>query len=154
VDELSLARAVHVLAVVVWIGGVYLVTMVILPAVRNMANPAEMSARFKEIECRFGGHARVATFLAGASGFYMLYLLDGWDRYESMEFWWIHAMTLIWLQFTLALFILEPFLLRRRLERRAQEAPDQTFARIARFHYILLAASLITIFGAVVGTHG
>ncbi len=153
-DELSLARAVHVLAVVAWIGGVYLVTMVILPAVRNMANPAEMSARFKEIEGRFGGHARVATILAGASGFYMLYLLDGWDRYQSLEFWWVHAMTLIWLLFTLALFVLEPFLLRRRLERRALEAPDQTFARIAHFHYILLAASLITIFGAVIGTHG
>ncbi|HIJ46077.1 MAG TPA: hypothetical protein HPP50_07985, partial [Rhodospirillaceae bacterium] len=57
VDELSLARALHVLAVVVWIGGVYLVTMVILPAVRGMANPAEMSERFKEIEGRFGRHA-------------------------------------------------------------------------------------------------
>ena len=153
-DEPSLARAVRVLAVVAWIGGVYLVTMVILPAVRGMANPAEMSERFKEIEGRFGRHAKFATLLAGASGFYMLHLLDGWGRYASLEFWWVHAMTLIWLLFTLALFVLEPFFLRSRLKRRALEAPDQTFARIARFHYILLAASLITIFGAVIGAHG
>jgi hypothetical protein len=84
----------------------------------------------------------------------MLHLLDGWGRYASLEFWWVHAMTLIWLLFTLALFVLEPFVLRSRLKPRASEAPDQTLARIARFHYILLAASLLTIFGAVIGAHG
>ena len=36
-DELTLARAIHVIAVVAWIGGVYLVTMVILPAGREGA---------------------------------------------------------------------------------------------------------------------
>ena len=122
-DELTLARAVHVLAVVGWIGGVYLVTLVVLPAVRGLASPAERVTRFEDIETRFGGHAKFLTLLAGASGFYILYLLDGWDRYASLEFWWIHAMTLIWLLFTLVLFVLEPWFLHAWFKRRAAAAP-------------------------------
>jgi hypothetical protein len=34
VDDLAVARALHVLAVVIWIGGVATVTMVVLPSVR------------------------------------------------------------------------------------------------------------------------
>jgi uncharacterized membrane protein len=41
---LTLARAIHVVFVVAWIGGVYLVTMMILPAVRGLA---ELEGRIK-----------------------------------------------------------------------------------------------------------
>jgi uncharacterized membrane protein len=34
-NDLAIARAIHVLAVVVWIGGVAMVTTVILPIVRR-----------------------------------------------------------------------------------------------------------------------
>jgi uncharacterized membrane protein len=36
-NDLAIARAIHVLAVVVWIGGVTMVTTVILPVVRRRA---------------------------------------------------------------------------------------------------------------------
>ncbi len=60
-DELTLARAVHVVAVVAWIGGVYLVTMVVLPAVRGFDQPEDRIKTFEDIESRFGWHARVMT---------------------------------------------------------------------------------------------
>ena len=34
-DDVVIARALHVLAVVIWIGGVAMLTMVVLPAVRR-----------------------------------------------------------------------------------------------------------------------
>ena len=34
-DDVATARALHVLAVVIWIGGVAMVTTVVLPAVRH-----------------------------------------------------------------------------------------------------------------------
>lgn len=34
-DDVAIARALHVLGVVIWIGGVAMVTMVLLPAVRR-----------------------------------------------------------------------------------------------------------------------
>ncbi len=150
-DELTMARALHVLAVVGWIGGVYLVTLVVLPAIRGEAGQVE---RFEEIESHFGLHAKILTLLAGASGFYMLYLLDAWGRYASLEFWWVHAMTLIWALFSLVLFVLEPWFLHAWFKQCTERDPDETFAWVTRFHQILLAASLITIAGAVIGVHG
>jgi uncharacterized membrane protein len=50
VDELTLARAIHVVSVVAWIGGVYLVTMVILPAVRGLAKPEDRIKYFEDLE--------------------------------------------------------------------------------------------------------
>ncbi|HKW54806.1 MAG TPA: hypothetical protein VJO12_14030 [Stellaceae bacterium] len=39
-------------------------------------------------------------------------------------------------------------------ERRAEVAAEANFARLARLHWVLLAASLVTVFGAVAGSHG
>jgi uncharacterized membrane protein len=47
---LTLARAIHVVFVVAWIGGIYLVTMVILPAVRGLAEPEDRIKYFQDIE--------------------------------------------------------------------------------------------------------
>jgi uncharacterized membrane protein len=153
-DDLAIARALHVISVVAWIGGVYLVTYVVLPSVRSMDEALDQIRSFDEIESRFGLHAKALTLIAGTSGFYMLYKMDAWDRYANLEFWWLHAMTAIWGLFTLVLFVLEPLFLHAWFDKRAQEAPAETFAMVARFHQILLIASLITVFGAVAGVHG
>jgi uncharacterized membrane protein len=153
-DDMAIARAFHVVSVIAWIGGVYLVTCVVLPAVRNMDEALDQIRSFDDIESRFGVHAKVMVTIAGASGFYMLYKLDAWDRYASLDFWWLHAMTVIWVLFTLVLFVLEPLFLHAWFDKRAQEAPTETFAMVARFHQIILVLSLITAFGAVVGVHG
>jgi hypothetical protein len=42
----------------------------------------------------------------------------------------------------------------RWLQVRAQRAPDSTFMLLQRLHWVLLMLSLITIFGAVAGSHG
>lgn len=80
-EGLVLARAIHVLAVVLWIGGVGFVTLVLLPGVQRFEEPARRIAVFEALEQRFARQARVTTLLTGASGFAMLWLLDGWDRY-------------------------------------------------------------------------
>jgi uncharacterized membrane protein len=108
-DDTTIARTVHVVAVVLWIGGVGFVTTVLLPAVRRMKSPAERVAFFDNIERRFAWQARVTTLLAGLSGLYMLIRLDAWDRFLSARMWWMHAMVMVWLFFTLMLFVAEPF---------------------------------------------
>jgi len=64
------------------------------------------------------------------------------------------AMVAVWLVFTLMLFVAEPFFLHRRLLGRASAEPEPTFRRVAWLHRILLALSLITLLGAVLGSHG
>ena len=151
---MALARALHVLAVVVWVGGVAMVTSVVLPAARRMAKPEDRIAFFEMVERRFAFEARIATVLAGATGFYMAYRLDLWERFFDPGFWWMHAMVAVWAIFTLVLFVLEPLFLHRWFLQRAKRDPDGTFRLVERLHWLLLTLSLITVFGAVAGAHG
>jgi len=84
----------------------------------------------------------------------MIVRLDLWDRFLSIAFWGMHAMVGVWLLFTLMLFAAEPLFLHRRLLARAKVDPEPTFRIVERLHWVLLALSLITIFGAVLGSHG
>ena len=150
-DDLVFARAIHVVAIVAWIGGVALETMVILPIA---ASPETPPGLFERTERLFAPIARIAVLLAGASGFYMVHALDAWGRYSDAGFWWMHAMTAIWVLFTLVLFVLEPWFLHAWFQRRMSEAPVATMTLIQRLHWVLLSVSTITVFGAVVGSHG
>lgn len=153
-EYLTLARVIHVLAVVLWIGGVAMVTTVIIPAVKRMNSPRERMETFEKIEGRFSLQAKITTILTALSGFFMLYSLNAWDRFMYAEFWWIHAMVLVWSIFTVVLFILEPFVLHKLFKKYAVKNPEKTFNFIHRAHWILLILSLITIIGAVAGSHG
>lgn len=153
-DELAIARALHVLAVVLWIGGVAFVTLVFLPAVRRFKTPAERVAFFDAIERRFAWQARVTTLLAGLTGLYMTARLDLWERFGIAAYWWMSAMVAVWLVFSIMLFIVEPLALHRKLLDYAKADPEAAYRSLERMHRILLIAALITIFGAVAGSHG
>lgn len=153
-DDLALARALHVATVVLWIGGVGMVTTVLLPAIRRTYPAWERIGVFHRLERRFSRQARVTTLLAGASGFFMAWRLDAWDRFRSAEFWWMHAMVLTWLVFTALLFVAEPLFLDRLLARRAAAAPDSAYRTLERLHRVLLGLGLLTVAGAVAGSHG
>ena len=153
-DETAIARALHVLAVVLWIGGVAFVTTVLLPAVRRLKMPDERLAFFDAIERRFAWQARITTVLTGLTGLDMLVRLDLWDRFLAPSYWWMHAMVLVWLLFTVMLFVAEPLFLHRWLHAKAEADPDATFRLVENLHRILLALSLITVLGAVAGSHG
>jgi hypothetical protein len=60
----------------------------------------------------------------------------------------------VWLLFSLILFIAEPVLLRRWFLARAKAAPHSTFRLIQWLHWVLLSLSILTILGAVAGSHG
>ena len=154
VDDVTLARAVHVFGVVLWIGGVAFVTTVLLPAVKRLKEPGERVAFFERIERAFAWQARGTTVLVGLSGLYMVHAWDLWDRFTEPAYWWMHAMVAVWAVFTIMLFVAEPLFLHRWFQRRAESRPEQTFALIQRLHWLLLAISLVTVVGAVLGSHG
>jgi len=153
-EHLTLARVLHLLAVVLWIGGVAMVTTVIIPAIKRMKSKEEQIETFEKIEGKFALQAKITTLITGLSGFYMLYRLDAWDRYFDYKFWWIHAMTLVWIVFTMVLYVLEPLILKKLFKKYALQNPEKTFSFIQRAHWVLLILSLITTAGAVAGSHG
>jgi uncharacterized membrane protein len=153
-DDVTIARALHVLSVVLWIGGVAFVTTVLLPAVRRLRAPYERLALFDAIERRFAWQAQISTALAGLTGLYILCRLDLWNRFRLGTYWWMHAMVVVWLLFTVMLFVAEPLILHRWLLARAKVEPEATFRLVEWSHRILLILSLITVAGAVAGSHG
>lgn len=149
-----LARVLHVLAVVLWIGGVAFVTTVLISAIKQLPDGEKRYQLFESLEGRFAFQAKITTLITGVSGFYMVGYLNAWERYLHLEFWWMHLMTLIWLIFTLVLFVLEPLFLHRWFETQAKLNSDKTFRKIHRMHIILLSLSLVTVLGTVAGAHG
>ena len=154
IDWGSLARAIHIVAVVGWIGGVSLVTTVLLPALKRKP-PGAWLHDFDEIESRFAAQARIAVLLVLLSGLYMLYTYDLWDRFAEARYWWMHLMVGIWLIFAGMLFVIEPLTMRHKSRgQRRDWLARASLSRLLWMHRLLLALSLIAIFAAVGGSHG
>jgi uncharacterized membrane protein len=153
-DDVTVARALHVLSIVLWIGGVGFVTTVLLPSVRRLKAPHERIGLFDVVERRFAWQARIWTVLAGLTGLYMLARLDLWDRFRYAAYWWMHAMIVVWLLFTVVLFVAEPLFLHRWLLARAKAKPQATFRLLEWLHWVSLILGLVTVAGAVAGAHG
>jgi len=153
-NDVIAARTLHILAVVIWIGGVSMATTVVLPAVRRGDLGQNRLLVFQAIERRFVWQARTAVIVVGLTGFYMTWRLDLWERFRTGTFWWMHAMVSVWLLFAFVLFVAEPFILHRRLPQWATVRPDVAFAWLYRAHCVLLALSVVTILAAVLGSQG
>ena len=150
-DDFTIARVIHVAAVLLWIGGVAFVTSVLMPALMRETPPNERLSVFHRFEGRFAAQARIWVGLAGLSGFWMIWRANLWDRFLDPRFWWMHAMLIVWLGFSLMLYVVEPFFLHHKM----QDAVSlDLFPRMLTMHRIALAVSLITLFGAVAGSHG
>jgi len=148
------ARALHVIGVVLWIGGVAFVSTVLIPSLKNINDSTNKLELFEQLEGKFSFQAKLATLLTGISGFYMVEVMNAWDRYQQLQFWWMHLMTLIWIVFTLVLFVLEPLFLHQWFHEQAVKNSAKTFSLVHTIHKILLALSLLAVFGAVAGVHG
>jgi hypothetical protein len=153
-DAVAIAVAIHVLAIVWWIGGVAMVTTVILPACRQAADGNAGFAMFEAVERRFAWHARVAVILAGASGFYLVDRMELWSSFFTKAFWWLDAMVFVWGLFAIILFAAEPLFLHARLRQMAMRAPAGTLLLLQSMHTVLLVLSIVAVLGAVAGCNG
>ena len=153
VDDVTFARALHVLGVIHWIGGLAFVTLVVLPLARSRSTAKEGLALFKTVERRFSAQVRVSVPLVGATGLWMTYRQDFWGRFVDPRFWWMGAMLGLWLVFMLMVFVAEP-LLHGRFEQEAQRDSGAALRAMSLLHMILLAFAALTAFGAVAGAHG
>ncbi len=153
-DVFVLARAIHVLAVVLWIGGVAFVITVFIPALIRLPEEERRFTLFETLEGKFGFQAKWTTAVTGITGIYMLEFLNAWNRYLYLEFWWLHLMTFVWIIFTLVLFVFEPLFLHRWFHLQAENNSDKAFRMLLTMHRTLLSLSLLAVFGAVAGSHG
>ena len=154
IDDIELARALHVLAVVHWIGGVAFVTLVALPLAIARANAYAKAGweLFESIENRFAAQVRVSIPVAGLTGLWMTWRLDLWPSFREPSFWWMDAMVVVWTLFAVIVFVVEP-LAHARIAALAARDPAALLRRMARAHLVLLTFAAVTILGAVAGAH-
>ncbi|MBN8736950.1 MAG: hypothetical protein J0H27_11865 [Xanthomonadales bacterium] len=139
----NILLAFHVLGVVWWIGGVAMVTATLLP-IFNRLPAAERIERIKQLEGRFANQARVAVLVVGITGFWMYALLPG----EVTHTWWIGLMMLVWVLFTMMLFVAEPLHLPAKLG--LIHSPRKFLV----VHAVLLGLALAAVFCGVIGSRG
>jgi len=154
IDDVALARALHVLALVHWIGGVAVVTTVVLPRARSLPDAREALAAFAAFERRFAAQVRVSVLLAGLSGLYLLHKLNAWDRFADIAFWWLHLMVAVWAVFALMVYVLEPLVIDRLFTAYALRDKGRAFALAIRLHAIALTISALAIVAGMLGAHG
>jgi len=153
-NNLTIARAIHVLSIIIWVGGVGFVTAVLIPTIRRSTYKKEQLSIFNAIENRFALIARFAVAFAGISGIYMVYALNAWDRFTEIRYFWMHAMALLWLMFAIALFIIEPFFFKNHGRIVKEDCALTNLRKTEIVHWIIFILSLFTIFVSVLGAHG
>ncbi|MBT3915632.1 MAG: hypothetical protein HN731_07055 [Rhodospirillaceae bacterium] len=153
-DEFAIARALHVIAVVMWIGSVSFTTFIVLPVLLRGTVTGESTDTFEQIEARVAQQAKYSTQITGLTGLYMLYVLDGWERLLDPAQWWLHAMIFIYLVFTVVIFVLEPLVLHKWFEEQASTNPQRVLGLVFKAHIVLITLSFLTIAAAVIGVHG
>lgn len=154
-DAVTLARVVHVLGVILWVGGVSFLVTMLMPRLRANLNPAQQFKFFLSLARPFAIWMRYVTMAVALSGFLMLELLDGWDRYLDIQnYWWIHLMTLTWVIYSMVL-------LRQYINTRRQCTPDLDDAtaalrlvKVSKLQRTLFTLGIITVLSALIGVHG
>jgi uncharacterized membrane protein len=153
-DDFALARVMHVLALVHWIGGVAVVTTIVLQRARGMPDALSALAAFEAFERPFARQARASILLVGLSGSYMLYKLQGWIWLIDPAHWWLTLMVSVWLIFALMVFILEPLVVHRLFHEYALRDKERAFTLAIWLHVLALTVSATAVAAGVLGAHG
>lgn len=139
---------------VLWIGGVAFVTTVLILSLKRTTNKKDRLNLFEQLEGKFSFQVKISTIITGITGLHMIIFLDAWNRYLQIHYWWMHLMTMIWLIFTIVLFVLESLFLHRWFRKQAVKDSENAFTWLHRLHIILLTLSMLAILGTVAGSHG
>lgn len=153
-----LLHIVHLLTVILWIGGLAFVTIIVLPMAIKTPDALQKVLLFQRVEHRFAKIARAYNLITGISGFAMMFLM-GWQKVLftrpgiPLTF-----MMLVWIFWFVMLFGLEPLIIKKMLENMAKGGAkmdiDSIFGRLNKMHYMMVAISLAASAAGAMVAHG
>lgn len=153
----SIMHIIHVLTVILWIGGLAFITILILPMVVRMPDALQKVLLFQRIEHRFAPLARVYTAIVGISGFIMFFLMNLHDTIFDRPSIPLLFMMAVWVFWVIMLFGLEPIIIKKMLDNMAKSAKameiETVFLRMNRLHWVLLILSLAASAAGAVFAH-
>ncbi|MFQ6079971.1 MAG: hypothetical protein ACE5NJ_12690, partial [Thermodesulfobacteriota bacterium] len=137
----------HILSIVIWIGGVAFVTAIVLPTLAGMEDSMAKVTFFMGFERRFQFLAKVCVIIVGASGGLMFWQRGAFSTLSREETFLLGYKFLVWLLFTVLLFGAEKRLLGALVS--GNTPPETAFRRLSIFHWVVLVLSLIAIVAAI-----
>jgi uncharacterized membrane protein len=154
----SIMHLIHVLSVILWIGGLAFVTTMVFPVIFKTPEALQKVILFQRIEHRFARVARIYNLIVGISGFVMLFLM-GWQNVLFTKAGIPLAfMVIVWIFWAIMLFGLEPLVIKKMLDRMMKKGEqmdiDAIFRRMNRLHWVLLVLSLAAASGGAIFIHG
>ncbi len=153
-----LMHIIHLLTVIIWIGGLAFVTMIVLPMAIKMPDALQKVLLFQRIEHRFAGMARIYNLIVGATGFVMIYQTGWYKLLFTRAGLPLTVMTLIWVFWFVMLWGLEPLVIKRMLANMMKQGDkmdiDTVFLRMNRLHWFMVLISLVAATAGVLVAHG
>jgi uncharacterized membrane protein len=150
---IALITAIHVLGVVVWIGGVAFVTAVIFPTIICMEDSLEKALMFQKIESRFARHAWAYIIIVGGTGFLLLYLTGRGGDLFKLSGLDVTSMLVIWSLFLLILSF-EKKIFGFVFGGSTNKEPKKIFLALGAVHWVILILTLAVVFLGVFQGHG
>ncbi len=140
------ALTIHILSVIIWIGGVSFVTLVTFPMILRMEKSLEMVMVFQGVEHRFGKIAKVMVVLAGLSGFYLIF-----EKGLSIGVW---IMIVLWAVYASLLFGLEKLIFKKLFSKPEDQSDmKKVFNFLQVFHWVVLGLSFLAVAAGVYEAH-
>jgi putative copper export protein len=141
------ALIIHVLSIVIWIGGVAFVTMITFPMIVRVDNSLEQVMMFQGTEHRFSKIAKFMVILAGLSGLYLIF-----EKGLSFGVW---VMIIIWTFYAALLFGLEKIIFKKLFSNPEGRQTDtkKVFKLLQGFHWFVLALSFLAIAAGIYEAH-
>ena len=146
-----LMHIVHLLTVILWIGGLAFVTIIMLPITLGTKDSLQKVLSFQRVEHRFAKLARIYNIVTGVSGFAMLFIMDWHKLLFTTQGIALTFMTVVWVFWFVMLFGLEPLIIRKMLEKMDI---DGVFRKMFFLHWVLMAVSFAAAAAGALHAHG
>lgn len=147
---LSFMKLIHLLAIVVWVGGMFFAYVVLRPSAAEILQPPERLRLWDKVFSQFFDWVWLAVLLVLVSGFYMIYLLGGFSNlalYINLMLGMGLAMTMIYVYVFFKCYM--PF--NRRVAKQEWPAAGAMLATIRKLVALNLTIGLLTVAVAIIG---
>ena len=147
---MSFMKLIHLLAIVVWVGGMFFAYVVLRPSAAEILQPPERLRLWDKVFSRFFNWVWFAVFLVLVSGLYMVYLFGGFAGlpvYINLMLIMGLAMTLVYVYVFFKCYVK----FNRQVGKQEWPAAGATLGTIRKLVGLNLTIGLLTISVAIIG---
>lgn len=147
---LSFMKLIHLLSIVVWVGGMFFAYMVLRPSAADVLQPPERLRLWDKVFSSFFNWVWLSIFLVLVSGFYMIYLFGGFrglPHYVNLMFLLGIIMTIIYVYVFFKCYV--PF--NRMVSKQEWPAAGAVLGTIRKLVGLNLSIGLLTVVVAIIG---